>query len=499
MRTKNTLRNLLTAWAGQAIVLLCNFVSRAIFIKILPVEYLGISGLFNNVLSVLSLADLGISFSIAFYLYEPIANGDEHKISQIMNFFKKVYTVIGFVVLGVGLALTPFLGWFISGESTIPNLSLIYILYVINSAVSYFNTYKVILIGADQKNYLVQNLRYLTKILQIVVGIVILYITKNYIAYYSVQIFSTIVFNFGISYKANKLYPYLKENSKEKVSEEYKTLIGKNTVAMLYHKIGAVVVNGTDNILISKFINIVAVGLYSNYTLLLVNLTSVLDHIFSAMTASIGNFNATESKTKQESLFHTIFLLDFAVYNFCTISLFVLFNPFIKMWLGEEFLMGQEVVLVIVLNFFLQGMRKTVLIFKEAYGLFRQDRYKPLLEAMINLVASLVLLNKFGIIGVFIGTTISSVTTYLWVEPVVVFKYGIGSGMKRYFKRYVQYFIETIICCGLAYGICNLLPEGLLYFLVRMVVCVTVFAIDFAVFHIRSREFRDLLSKVRNR
>jgi len=496
MRTKNTLRNLLTAWAGQVIVLLCNFVSRAIFVKILPVEYLGISGLFNNILSVLSLADLGISFSISYYLYEPIANGDEHKISQIMNFFRKVYTVIGLVVLGVGLALTPFLDWFISEESTIPNLSIIYILYVINSAVSYFNTYKVILISADQKNYLVQNLRYLTKILQIVVGIVILYITKDYIAYYSIQIFATIVFNWGVSHKANNLYPYLKGNSKEEISDEYKTLIGKNTVAMLYHKIGAVVVTGTDNILISKFINIVAVGLYSNYTLLLVNLTSILDHIFSAMTASIGNFNATESKTKQESLFQTIFLLDFGVYNFCTISLFVLFNPFIKMWLGEEFLMGQEIVLVIVLNFFLQGLRKTVLIFKDAYGLFRQDRYKPLLEALINLIASIILLKRFGIIGVFIGTTISSVTTFLWVEPLVVFKHGIGFGLGRYWKKYVQYFTETAICCALAYGICSLLPEGFWYFIVRMAVCFAVFAIDFVLFHIRSKEFKDLLGKV---
>ncbi len=496
MRTKNTLRNLLTAWAGQIMVLACNFVSRAVFVKILPVEYLGINGLFSNILSVLSLADLGLSFSVSYYLYEPISVGNERKIVQIMHFFKKVYTVIGSVVLGVGILMTPFLGWFLSEETSIPNLKIIYILYVFNSAISYFYTYKTILLGADQKNYIVNNLRYVTKILQIVIGIGVLYITKDYIAYYSIQIVATILFNLGISYKANKLYPFLKVESEERISDEDKRIIGKNTIAMLYHKIGTVIVNGTDNILISKYVNIVAVGLYSNYTLLLVNLTSVLDHIFSAMSASVGNFNATESKERQEDLFHTIFLLEFVVYNFCTIALFVLFNPFISLWLGDEYLMGQDVVFVIVLNFFLQGMRKVILIFKDAYGLFRQDRYKPLFEAIINLIVSICLLKKIGIIGVFIGTTISSVSTYLWVEPLVVFKYGIGFGLKRYWRKYIQYFAETVGCCTVAYSICKLLPEGIGYFLLRILICILVFCIDMILLHVRSKEFKGLLRTV---
>lgn len=496
MRTKNTLKNLLTAWIGQAVVLFCNFFSRAVFVKILPVEYLGISGLFTNILSVLSLADLGISLSISYYLYEPIANGDEHKISQIMHFFKRVYTIIGFVVLGVGLTLTPFLGWFIKEETAIPNLSIIYMLYVVNSAISYFNTYKVILVEADQKSYLIQKLKYAVKLLQVIMGIVVLYITKDYIAYYLTQILATVLLNFGISYRAGRLYPYIKNRARQQLSKEEKTLIGKNTIALLYHKIGDVIVNGTDNILISKFVNIIAVGLYSNYTLILINLTSLVGQIFSAMTAGIGNFSVTESRERQASLFHTIFLLDFAVYNFCAISLFTLFNPFIALWLGKEYLLGQEIVLVIVLNFFLLGMRRTVLIFKDTYGLFRQDRFKPLLEAIINLIASILLLNRFGIIGVFIGTTISAVTTYVWIEPLVVFKNGIGFGLGSYWKKYVQYFVETIICCALAYGICSLLPEGIWYFIVRMVVCVVVFAVDFVLLHIRSKEFKDLLAKV---
>lgn len=496
MRTKNSIRNLIVAWAGQIVLLLCTFVSRSVFVSILSAEYLGISGLFSNILSMLSLVDLGIGISIAYYLYEPLAEQNEKKICQLMNYFKKIYTSIGIIVFLIGVVLTPFLEWFIKEDLTIPHIKFIYILYVLDSALTYFSAYKSSLVNADQKNYIVSLYQNIIKIVQTVMAIGILAITKDYIAYYSITLVATVLYNVMITRKANKLYPFLKNYKSEVIDEELKQKIKKNTVAMMCHKIGNVLVNSTDNLLISKFVSIVSVGLYSNYSMILINLNKIISQIFSSMTASIGNFNVSESDEKKEKLFYTLFLMNFEIYNFCSIGLFVLFNPFIKLWLGDEFLMSQTIVLIIVLNNYLQGVRKTVLSFKDASGLFQNDKYKAIIESVINLVSSIILVKYWGILGVFIGTTISFAATCLWVEPLVLFKYGLKASLMKYFKTYLLYFIETSACVAIAYYISTFIPEGILGFILRMVVCGLVWGLSVLIFHSRSEEFKTLLSKV---
>jgi len=495
MRTKNAIRNLIVAWAGQIAVLLCNFVSRSVFVKILPGEYLGISGLFSNILSMLSLVDLGIGVSIAYYLYEPLANQDEVKICRLMNYFKRMYTIIGTIVFVLGISLTPILEWFIKENLDIPNLKLIYVLYVSNSALTYFSAYKTSLINADQKNYIVSFWHNVIRVLQTVMAIVLLVVTKDYIVFYSVTLVATIAYNFLITGKANSLYPYLSKHTKEHIDSRTKDKIKKNTTAMMCHKIGNVLVNSTDNLLISKFVSIVSVGLYSNYSMILTNLNNIVGQIFSAMTASIGNYNVSETDEKKKNLFYTLFLLDFEIYNFCSICLFVLFNPFIKIWLGDGYVMSQSIVAVIVLNNYLQGTRKVVLSFKDACGLFQKDKYKALAESVINLVVSILLVGKWGIVGVFAGTTVSFVTTCLWVEPYVLFRYGLKASLMQYFKTYLLYLVEAVFCVSIAYKISSYIPDGVIGLLLRMLVCGTVWMLSLLIFHGRTSEFKTLLGK----
>lgn len=496
MRTKNSIRNLIVAWAGQLVLLLCTFVSRSVFVSILSTEYLGISGLFSNILSMLSLVDLGIGVSIAYYLYEPLAEQNEKKICQLMNYFKKIYSTIGIIVFLIGIILTPFLEWFIKEDLTIPHIKFIYILYVLDSALTYFSAYKSSLVNADQKNYIVSFYQNLIKIVQTILAIGVLVVTKDYIAYYSITLVATVMYNVMITRKANKLYPFLKKYKNEVIDEASKQKIKKNTAAMMCHKIGNVIVNSTDNLLISKFVSIISVGLYSNYSLILLNLNKIVSQIFSSMTASIGNYNVSESDEKKVKLFYTIFLMNFEIYSFCSICLFVLFNPFIKLWLGDDYVMSQTIVLIVVLNNYLQGVRKTVLSFKDASGLFQNDKYKALVEAAINLIVSIVLVKYWGIAGVFVGTTISFVSTCLWVEPLVLFKFGLKASLAEYFKIYTLYFLETAICVAIAYYISAFLPEGILGFILRMVVCGLVWVLSLLIFHSRSEEFKTLLSKV---
>lgn len=496
MRTKNAIRNLIVAWGGQIVVLLGTFVSRSIFVKILPTEYLGINGLFGNILSMLSMVDLGIGVSIAYYLYEPLAKRDEKKLSQLMNYYKKMYTTIGGIVFVLGISLTPFLDWFIKEETNIPNLEIIYIMAVINSALTYLGVYKSVLINADQKNYITSFYYNLYKVAQLVVAIIVLIITEDYLAYYSICLLETVVYNITITHKANQLFPFLVKNKKEKIDNETKTMIRKNVVAMMCHKTRHIFINFTDNIVISKFISIISVGLYSNYSIILMNLNKVVGQVFSAMTASIGNFNVSEAEEKKEKLLNTIYLLDFIVYSFCSVCLFVLFNPFIKLWLGDEYLMSQEIVLILVLNNYLQGMRKVVLSFKDACGLFKQDRFNALLEALLNLIISVILAKYWGIVGVFIGTIASYIFTSFWVEPLVLFKHGFKSSLFKYFKTYILYFLETSACVAMAYYISTFIPEGILGFILRMIVCGLVWGLSIFIFHSRSEEFKTLLSKV---
>lgn len=496
MRTKNAIRNLIVAWGGQIVVLLGTFISRSIFVKVLPAEYLGVNGLFANILSMLSMVDLGIGVSIAYYLYEPLAKRDEKKLSQLMNYYKKMYTTIGGIVFVLGISLTPFLDWFIKEETTIPNLEIIYILAVVNSAITYLGVYKSVLINADQKNYITSFYYNLFRVAQLIVSIIVLVITKDYLVYYSVSIIETIVYNITITYKANQLFPFLAKNKKEKIDNQTKTMIRKNVVAMMCHKIRHIFINFTDNIVISKFISIISVGLYSNYSIILMNLNKVVGQVFSAMTASIGNYNVSESDEKKEKLLYTIYFLDFAVYSFCSVCLFVLFNPFIKLWLGEDYLMSPMIVLILVINNYLQGMRKVVLSFKDACGLFKQDRFNALLEALLNLIISVVLAKYWGIVGVFIGTIASFVITSFWVEPVVLFKYGFKSSLFKYFKIYILYFIETSACVAIAYYISTFIPDGILGLILRLLVCGLVWGLSVLIFHSRSEEFKTLLSKV---
>lgn len=499
MRTKNTIRNLIVAWAGQLTLLLCTFVSRSVFVKVLPAEYLGISGLFGNILSMLSLIDLGIGVSIAYYLYEPLANNDEKKLCQLMNYFKKMYTIIGVTVLVLGASLTPFLEWFIKEKTTIPHIHLIYILYVLDSGLTYFGVYKSSLINADQKGYIVSFYNNLIKIIQTVVAIVLLVVTENYFVYYSVTLVATVTYNIMITRKANRLYPFLAKHKNEEVDASLKKTIQHNIFAMMCHKIRYVFINFTDNILISKLVSIVTVGLYSNYSMILINLNKVVAQVFNALTASVGNFNVSESDEKKEKLLYTLLFMDFLIYNFCSICLYVLFNPFIKLWLGENYVMSQFIVFILVLNNYLQGMRKVIQTFKDANGLYQNDKYNALFEAFLNLVLSIILAKYWGIAGIFAGTIASYVFTGLWIEPFVLFRHGFKASLLKYFRVYVCYMIEAVVCVGGAYYLTTFLPEGLGGFILRILVCGVVWIVSVLLFHGRSEEFKTLLSKVLKR
>nr|WP_296194648.1 oligosaccharide flippase family protein [uncultured Anaerobutyricum sp.] len=494
-RTRNSLMNIGTNVIGQILQMLLQFVSRTIFVQFLSEEYLGINGLFGNILNLLSLTELGFGTAIIYSLYKPIAENDEKHITQLMNMYRRIYSVVAFAILGIGLLLVPFLDYFIAGESTIPNLRLLYILYLLNTVFSYFLIYKRSLIEANQKQYICTIYQKFFSIVQNIVQIVVLFATRNYILYLVVMIFCNIMTNICISRKADCMYPWLKQGDKSLPDKTERIAIYKNTLAMSMHKLGTVCVNSTDNILMSALVSLGSVGIYSNYTLITGNVSLFVGLIYNSLTASIGNLGADCGKQKLYDTYRTLNFCCFIITSFCTLCLFSLLNPFLTVWLGEKYIFNMSVVSIITLNYYLSGMRQMTLKFRDALGIFWYDRYKAVAEAVINLVCSVVLTKIYGIIGIFIGTTICNICVNLWVEPHVLYKYGFQQSSKEYYLEYGKYTLFTLGIAAVLYMMNQILTgAGVILFCGRGILTVFIYVIAFVSVFLRNEQLKNLLS-----
>ena len=379
----------------------------------------------------------------------------------------------------------------------IKNINLIYFLFVLNTSVSYFFSYKRNLIIADQNRYIATVYRYGFYALLNISQIIYLLIRKDYIGFLVLQVITTLLENICISIQANKMYPYLKDKDKIQLEEKTKKEIIKNTKAMMMHKIGGVVVTSTDNILLSSFVSISSVGIYSNYYLIINALNLVFGQVYNSLSASIGNLCAVSKKDKQYDIFKKINFLTFWIYSFAAVCLLVLFNSFIEIWLGNEYLFSIDVVCILVINFYITGMRRTSITFKEATGLFEKDKYKAIFEAIINLAASIILAKYFGVFGVFLGTFISSIATCLWVEPYVLFKYGFERRVSEYFKDYAKKSLLTLFLTIVTFYICNLFSGNLyLVFVLKCFACLIVPNLILFLIYRNTDEFRYFYDKL---
>jgi O-antigen/teichoic acid export membrane protein len=340
MRIENSLKNFGSGLAINLINNLLAFLSRTIFINVLGKSYLGVNGLLANVLSMLSLAELGVGTAINFSLYKPVAEGDNAKIALLMNFYKRVYRWIGLVVFCFGLLLMMFLNVIIKDPGDVKNIKMIFFIYLVNTSYSYFMSYKNTLLSANQKDYLLTSINIIFSILTMVAQMVVLLIAKNYIAYLLTNMLMLFIQRLYINDKITKLYPILKEKNTEKLPEEDLKGIIKNVKAVAFHKIGDYCINGTDNIVISAFISVSMVGLYSNYSMIITMVNGIIVMFFNSITASLGNLIATESDEKKIEVFEIINFIGFWLFGFATICFYNLLNPFIELWLGTEYLIS---------------------------------------------------------------------------------------------------------------------------------------------------------------
>lgn len=484
-RTEYSLINMFTGFAGYGLNTVIGFLCRIIFVRTLSAEYLGVSGLFTNILSVLSLAELGISSAIIYALYKPIAEENHKKIAAIMQFYRKAYAAIGTFVGIVGLVIMPFLNYLIKEPPAIKeSIYLLYGLYLLNTVTSYFFSYRASLLTAMQRQYIVSGYNYVVTIIQSILQTIFLLVTREYIWYLIIQIAGAIGYNIWVSQKASRDYPYILNKDVEPLSKAEAKSLFVNIKALAINKISGVLVNSTDNIAISFFSGISSVGYTSNYTLLSSTVGALIGQVFNALPGSVGNLNATTDDEGRYRFFKVLNLANFWLFGWGAIGIALCSSDLVKLFFGAEYVLPIRIPLIIALNSFTIGMLQACYTYKSTLGLFRYGQYLLFLTGIINLVLDIILGRLWGIFGIYVATLIARVCTNLWYEPYAVYRYGLKKGPVMYFKRYCTYIIVLLIGGGLSWLVCNMCSFSIIgNTIVKLITCTvipnTVFVIAF--------------------
>ena len=485
-RVDNVIKNISTGVAGKISTTLMAFISRSVFIYTLGLEYLGISGLFTNVLRMLALAELGFHAAIIYSMYKPIADNDTRKLCALNNFFQTLFRIIALIVVALGLGLIPFLPSIVRVEGDIPHITRYYVLTLLDAVVSYLFVHKASITIAHQREYEFSLYNILMPVVKCVAQVVILLVFRDYTLYLVVQILCTILSNVLRARKSEKLFPYIRE--KEKLPKKDRKELFGHAKSMFLVNLSGVMLTQTDNLLISTMLSTALVGFYSNYTLILQNLNQVTNILSTALTASVGNLSVSESTQKKHATFET---LDFALWwfhAFCTVTFWILAPDFFGMWgsmVLQNLRLSNVTVLVIVLNFYLQGIQVPLTIFHNTTGLFHQTRFMYLATALLNIALSVVLGTIWGITGILLATILANVLTVTWYVPKVLYRLQFKISSRSYWNRHFSYFLLVILCGGnlqlllapvqLGYALnllvrgiaCIVVPNGLFYLLFR--------------------------------
>lgn len=464
-RKKSSFKNMITAVSSNVLTIIVGLVAQAVFIKILGSEYLGLNGLFSNVISMLGIVELGMGSAIIYNMYKPIAEENHEKIKSLMQFYKKSYRIITLIISIIGIMIIPFIKYIVDIESVTVgiNVYLVYILFLLETICSYILSYKRSMLYANQKEYITNIIHMGYTILVNTMQLTFLYFTHDYYLYLIIKVMMRLVENIVISSYVNRRFSYLLDNNVTKLDSKTEKDIFQKIKALFFHKIGTFIVSGTDNIIISKYLGLVTVGLYSNYYMIINAVQTVINHIIQATRASVGNLLVTESKTKQFDIFNKIRFVNFWISCFSSICIFVIMDSFITIWIGYKFVLPTKVLLVLVINFFIVSSRSTYGAFKEAAGIFYEDRFVPIIESLLNIVLSIIFVKKFGLMGVFMGTIASGLVLWCYSYPKYVYNKLFGRKISDYIKETIYYFIIFILIAGFTYSLAILISFDNIY------------------------------------
>lgn len=496
-RTRNVSRNIGWGVIEKLISLGIPFIMRTVMIYTLGELFLGLNGLFTSVLQVLNVAELGISTAIVYSMYKPLAEQNVEEVCALLSLYKKCYRVIGTIVLVLGLICIPFLENLISGD--IPKEVNIYILYLMNLisiVLSYqLFSYRTSLLIANQRNDIVSRVRVIVIIIQSLFQFLSLLYFRNYYLYIACIIIGTVLNNVIAAIICKRIYPqYI---CKGKVSKSVINDIRKKVSGMLFQKIGGIVLAAVDTIIISAFLGLRTLAIYQNYYYIITALFGVLGIIMSSMIAPIGNSIVTESVKKNYKDFKKFNFIYVWIISWCTICLLCIYQPFMKIWVGEELMLPTHLVCLFAVYFFTHKWCDMLYIYQDACGIWWETKYIPLAAATLNLVANIIMVKVIGLAGVLISTIISVVFVYDIGYSIVLFKvyFKQKSGLKLFFIRQMFYLVSMITSIYVTGYLCSFTSNysDYMQLIINSIICLFVPNIIFIILYHRLPEFHDTI------
>lgn len=500
-RIQKAEKNIIFGYISNLIILLVNFIQRTVFIYVLGKTLSGVNGVYTDVLSVLSLTELGIGTALNYSLYKPVAEQDIQKIKSYMRFYRKAYLTIAGVIAVLGIGISPFLKYILKnpGNLTIEELTLYYYLFLFNTVISYFVTYKYSLVNAEQKNYIQTNINTLTKLVTATVQISVLFLFRNFLFYLLAQSVVELLQKIFVTVYLNRLYPYLLDKDVKPLTKQEMQVVATKTKALICHKVGDVARLQTDKIIISSFVNVDTSAVVDNYVYIITYVGNFVNIIFDSVISGFGNVVATESKERQYLLFRVYRFFACWLFGFGAVGFFHLLTPFIGgVWLRDAgWTLPQVTVALLVADFYLKGGRTVLLNFKIASGLFEQDKFLPLIQGALNLIVSVLLVLKIGVTGVYVGTLVSGILANL-IRPGIIYRVCFDRKPWGYFRDALKYMAVILAVGVVVTPIRHLLMEKVSIFtFALMVIVITLLynLVFLAVFH-RTEEFAYLWNAV---
>lgn len=490
-RTQNSLRNIMFGTINRIVSIFFPFIVRTIFIRFLGEEYLGLNSLYSSVLQVLNLADIGFASAIVASMYKPIADGDTDKVCALMNLFRKLYKVIGTVILIVGLILTPFIDKLIRGDAPSDiNIYLLWVLYLFNTVISYlFFAYKVSLINAHQRSDITEKIGAICRIIISILQIVVVAALRSLYLYVLLTIINSVIYNLWCSVECDKRYPQYK--CRGELDKDTKIVITKNVAALAIQKIGNTVSVSLDSIIISAFLGLTTVAIYGNYYYIISAVATFVNLIYSAVTASIGNSIATETPEKNMNDLKKFFFLNTWLIGWCCVCFVCLFQDFMIVWMGEDLLFGMSIVATLVMRFYFEQIRKVVLTYKDASGMWWADKWRPLVGCIINLTLNIILVKTIGVAGVMLSTVISYAFVEMPWETHVLFKIYFKQSEKSYYEEMLITTLKMIIAGVVTYYICTLINvDHIVAIVIKLLICIAFTNAIFILLNIKNDDFK---------
>lgn len=490
-RTGKAIRNAFVTTACQVSYLIASFICRTIFTHMLGKEYLGISGLFTNILTILSFAELGIGSALVYRLYAPLAAGDHEKLKLYMQLYCRIYMAIIVVIALLGTALIPFLKYLVKAPNVKESLTLLYCLYLINTIVSYVFVYKKSLLIADQKDYIVSLFTQTFNLVMNVVQCILLVLTRNFVLYCVTGIVFSLVNNVVCSRYVNKHYGYLSEQVYGSLSKEDARELIKDVKGLLLTKISETAFNGTDNIFISAFIGIGYVGILSNYTLLLTTVNTLMNKVFGSITAIIGNLAVGCDKDQTEGVLKKIFFLNTSIYGYLCVGMVLLTREFVTViWLTDEYALPELLITLAIIELFFRSIHYPLYITRNAMGYFSQHNWLFLVAALMNLILDYILVKPLGMSGLYIATILCRGLTY-FVDIYVVYHFGFKKSAINYLLLILKWIVFLGISVFVSCQAIRLIPwKGIGGFVLRILMITLVYGAMFLLVYSKSEEWK---------